>query len=303
MFHVTLCLCLFLVISSSLATNPFERYRKSKFHPAVPYDTKITSESEQAVQHSAPLLMGPAWIHEDYEVPSNLVPPSQIAPSKKVLDWINFGKHKIISSIGEQTSYINCAERSTDIELDCKAAINLIPAGELLIDPRTEQSLGSKLNEKESLINLYLPRLPQQLAGSTGFDLSIRHPLRKVKLPAAFRAAGCVVLVKADEFPQMEKSHTATFPEKTNAAKFMYHTVWPNSRRLAELIQQKCGNIGGWTGTNSSPENDPKFGKFRYNIYVGHPDELEEQMMISKANIYEEEKKGRNENDVSYKHK
>jgi hypothetical protein len=54
----------------------------------------------------------------------------------------------------------------------------------------------------------------------------------------------------------------------------MYHTVWPNSRRLAELITEKCGVWGGAAWAESSPErNKEAFGTFRYLVRVGSPKE------------------------------
>jgi hypothetical protein len=264
---LTIYLCLLLSLSSSLAMGSFHDLLKNNLYPATTYDDDVPSDPGASVPSTSRTgLASPAWIHLDWRdrlVHSNLQPAPHYLDPKDV--------HENSSNIAK--SLIRCRPRSST--LDCKAAINLIPTGHLLLDPISEHSLGSTNSTGSARFNLHLPR-----------------PLQKFYLPAAFRTENCMIFVGQLHPSQWSPTsqwrvHKGEIPRHFNAAKFMYHTVWPNSRRLAKLIQKQCGNRGGSIETISSPESNLEFKEFRYRIIIGQPNELEGVMKWLGANIYE----------------
>ena len=254
MSFLTCLLCLAFVFPSSLATHPFDRLGEQKLYPATTYDNSIPFNVGDFMPRSSlshTVVEPPAGLH--HRVHSNLQPvPHYVRPE-------SWDEVSVDNPISEHWATYYCSPRAKPIP-DCEAAINIIPAGHIIIDPSSENSLGSK-----------------EAANSTRFNAYVPRPLRKFFLPAAFRAGGCVVFVKYMTKPQWDPtSFFSRFPVPTveppsgfNAAAFMYHTVWPNSRRLAEVIQKKCGGRGGWVETTSSPESNKEFKKFRYQVAVG----------------------------------
>jgi hypothetical protein len=105
---------------------------------------------------------------------------------------------------------------------DCKAAIDMIPTG-IAFDPFNP---GDRSQSK--LIDVYFDR-PDR-----------RHPLfpgRLVRkspflLPAAFRSRSCVVLV--------ETMTLGPFQPPLQAASAMHTNVWPEVRRAATMILERC---------------------------------------------------------------
>jgi hypothetical protein len=173
-------------------------------------------------------------------VPENLQPEPHSNPSR--------------SSIGPYFwTAILCSNNALPTP-DCKAAISLIPTGHLILDPRTTETLGTRPSQTHARFNFHLPR-----------------PLRKFFLPAAFQSGKCVIYIK-DEHVNFQPEPNVELPPQYNAAAFMYHTVWPNSRRLAELIIQRCGSRGGYTIAKSAPEGRRRFRKLAYRVFVGGPE-------------------------------
>jgi hypothetical protein len=82
---------------------------------------------------------------------------------------------------GSDVTMIACSQDEL-VELaipDCEAAINVIPTGHLILDPSTAHSLGTV-----------------EFQDSVKYHATLSRPLRKFRLPAAFRAGECVVYVR-----------------------------------------------------------------------------------------------------------
>lgn len=125
---------------------------------------------------------------------------------------------------------------------DCKAAINIIPRGTVSFDPDPRYA-GSRHRP-----NIYL---------------SERR--RKLFLPAAFRSGTCSVSV-LNIAGAFNSDHGA--PPPTVGADFLYFTVWPNARRLALYILEKCPGGMGSVHFDSCPENKSWFGTFRFEVQI-----------------------------------
>jgi hypothetical protein len=250
-------LCLVLIPPFSSATHPFEELSRQNRYPVTNYDNSIAFDSATSSRGLHRNIYG----ESANLVYSNLQPDPYDArpgPSR--------------SARGSLTTVITCFQNELPIP-DCEAAINIIPTGHLVLESKDAHSLATVESPKSVKWNAPLPR-----------------PLRKFHLPAAFRAGECVVFVrhfryctgKMAFFPPVEP------PAGFNAAMFMYHTVWPNSRRLAQEIIKKCDSRGGVTETSTSPEsNKAKFQTFRYSVKIGRPKADAKEDNLKDYNVYE----------------
>ena len=95
---------------------------------------------------------------------------------------------------------------------DCYAAIDMIPPGG------------------------YAPA-PPQVTNQPGIWIpqDVRDP-KRFHIPASFWSGTCEVHV-ACRFPNVSKPR---FPPGADFASFQYNTVWPNARRMARRIVDKC---------------------------------------------------------------
>ena len=281
MSSLTFFLCLFVVFRSSLATHSFDRLREKYLYPATTYNNSIPFDIDNYLPPEPnPYIKIPPVGHnlQETSVPQvhgNLQPVPHYTRPKS---WNEFS-----GDLWGDMSKIRCiSSLRTESKIDCTAAINLIPTGHLIIDP-TKQTFRSKDTRKSAIFTAELP-----------------HPLRKFRLPAVFHGGECAVFVKhlrvSREMMIMEgrkrtyqKAPSQVEPPRCfNAAAFMYHTVWPNSRRLAELIQENCDGGGGWTETTSSPESNKEFMRLRYHITVARVGELRYiGQEFTRANHYE----------------
>lgn len=119
----------------------------------------------------------------------------------------------------------------TPLLADCRAAIDIIPAGTYLPSGSLEKPLG-----------LHMPA---------------RHR-RKFLLPAAFRAGTCIVLV---ETLVSSRHDFHGIPPPVDAASAMYRVVWPTARRLAGQLVEQClggsqtGGTHAYTPTHSTADS------------------------------------------------
>ena len=264
MSSLIIFLCLLSIFQLSLATHHFEDLRKQKYYPATNYDNSIPYEPNNFLPPGPNPYVRYRPVEQDipeqntkHQAYRNLQPePHYVRPKS----WREFN-----GDISEQQTRIYCTPREhEEKEIDCAAAINLIPTGYLIIDATEEAKLGSNKATKSTIFNAYLP-----------------DPRPKFRLPAVFHKGECAVFVRhfphSRENPWPKYSKTVPMVQMStgfSAAAFMYHTVWPNSRRLAESIQEECGNRGGRTETTSFPESNKEFKKLRYQIIVGRESEL-----------------------------
>lgn len=124
---------------------------------------------------------------------------------------------------------------------DCNAAIDLIPKGTLIFDPDPRHA------SSRHRPNLYLP-----------------ERRRKFFLPTAFRSGSCIVSV-LDKRRAIDIAYSG--PPRIGAD-FLYFMVWPNARRLAPYILQKCPGSLGSVQFERCPENQAWFGTFGFTISV-----------------------------------
>jgi hypothetical protein len=200
---------------------------------------------------------------ETFESPLHVMVPSNLQPDIQ-------NDRGLVSLAGSHTDWaiISCSQKRLPIP-DCEAAMNIIPTGHLALDPKDAHSLGTVESNESVRWNAPLPR-----------------PLRKFRLPAAFRAGKCAVFVRHYRGVEMDLFSLPPpgAPAGFSAAAFMYHTVWPNSRRLADLIIKRCGGREGLTPTASSPEsNKALFKIFRYLVKVESP----RAETLAMYNVYE----------------
>jgi len=255
LFVIYLCLVLVLPLSfPSSATHPFDRLRSQNHYPVTTYDNSIIYEPPTSIQSKYRGMYSNT-------VYSNLQPdPQDRRPGQSRVTW------------GSRSTTITCSQNELPIP-DCEAAINIIPTGHLNLDPKAAHSLGTVESQDSVKYNATLPR-----------------PLRKFRLPAAFRAGECVVYVRHFRFFEGKMAFLPPVepPAGFSPAKFMYHTVWPNSRRLAELVIKQCGSRGGFTETTSSPEgNKEAYKTFRYLVTVGIPKQADAKANLRNFNVYE----------------
>jgi hypothetical protein len=235
-------LYLTLVLPFSSATDPFDQLRADGYYSMTTYNNSFVDPAGPRPTFSFGISTN--WVNK------NLQPNPQDNPPQT-----SRGARARAAQI-PQMGYIHCSEGELPVS-DCEAAINIIPTGHLIFDP--QNPLGTRR------------RGPW---GYVKFRASLPRPLRKFFLPAAFRAGQCVVYVRHRHFNENSKAVAQLWelPATFSAAEFMYHTVWPNSRRLAELITKKCGGRGGFTSATTSPEWKPeRFGTFRYTVMVASP--------------------------------
>jgi hypothetical protein len=106
---------------------------------------------------------------------------------------------------------------------DCRAAINMIPSGNISFDLANS---GNRSRSKP--VDVYLDRSNR------------KGPFL---LPAAFRSRSCVVLVGPPP-PQVRYSYPPPFRSRfqppVQAASAMYSKVWPEARRAATMIIERC---------------------------------------------------------------
>jgi hypothetical protein len=253
MSFFTMYLYLVLGLPFSSATHPFERLRPQNLYPATNYDASLSFNSAG---------FGGSRYTSPENVYSNLQPDPQFSrPGEGRVSW------------GLPSTSITCSENELPIP-DCEAAIDFIPTGHLILDPKDAHSLGTIESQESVKYKATLPR-----------------PLRKFHLPAAFRAGGCVVYVgqsyninsRAPEIKAPMKP-----PTGFSVAMFLYHTIWPNSRRLADSILKRCGSRGGFIITDSSPESAKEaFKTFRYVVVVGSPKKDPWSHTLKDYNLYE----------------
>jgi len=113
-------------------------------------------------------------------------------------------------------SKIHCTHESTDQRdatlADCYTAIDMIPSGVYTpVPPKDATQPG-----------LWLPK-------------GVRDP-KRFHSPASFWSGTCEVLVTC-RFPDASKPR---FDPTADFAGFLYHTIWPNARKVARRIVDHC---------------------------------------------------------------
>ncbi|MCJ1251124.1 hypothetical protein MMC30_008355 [Trapelia coarctata] len=126
---------------------------------------------------------------------------------------------------------------------DCYSAIDLIPAGFSIDHSR------------------FHPKEPYPIT----VRLSAADRRRKILLPAAFNAGRCLILVQSTTNP------SDVHPPK-NAATAMHLSMWPNVKRLAQKVVDKCllttSHLLGHQGGEVEGESTLEKHRFAYKITV-----------------------------------
>ena len=133
---------------------------------------------------------------------------------------------------------------------DCEAAIRMIPSGKLTLDiPAT--AAGDPQAAK-------LPYVSMEQDGG-----------RTLRLPAAFIAGGCVVLVEATSPGNTPPERRPPPRPPQNAATHMYLRVWPKVKLAAKTVLRKCLRLPrGHDAGDVTTSSDMGGWEFLYKVTV-----------------------------------